>query len=59
MAAANACNVTSVGTLIYTTELNQTGICTSPSDAEFVGLLTGSGRTGNLGRNTERTPRTT
>ncbi len=53
-AAANVCNA-AAGAIFYTTAPNAGGSCINPSDAEFIGLLAGIGRTGNLGRNTERT----
>jgi hypothetical protein len=58
VAAANVCNITTIGTLYYAN--TDAGSCiTDPSTARYVGLLAGIGRTGGLGRNTERTPRTT
>lgn len=56
-AAANPCGV-AVGATYYT-NTDAGGACIDPSTARYVGLLAGIGRTGGLGRNTERTPRTT
>jgi hypothetical protein len=56
VAATNACNITSVGTLFYTNP-DASGACIDRNQAQFIGLLAGTGR-GNLGRNTERTPGT-
>jgi hypothetical protein len=53
-AAANVCNAPA-GAVFYTTAPNAAGSCINPADAEFIGVLGGVGRTGNLGRNTERT----
>jgi hypothetical protein len=55
VAATNACGITTVGTLFYTNP-DAAGACINPAEARFIGILAGSGRTGNLGRNTERTP---
>jgi hypothetical protein len=56
-AGGNPCGV-AVGAIYYT-NTDASGACIDPNTARFVGILAGSGRTGNLGRNTERTPRTT
>ncbi|HEV7893018.1 MAG TPA: carboxypeptidase regulatory-like domain-containing protein [Pyrinomonadaceae bacterium] len=55
-AGGNPCNVT-VGATYYTNP-DASSACIDPNTARFVGILAGSGRTGGLGRNTERTPRT-
>ena len=55
-AAANPCAV-AVGALFYTNP-DAGGACINPADAEYIGILANSGRTGNLGRNTLRTPST-
>lgn len=55
--AANVCGASS-GTIFYTTAPNAGGQCISPADAEYIGILANSGRTGSLGRNTLRTPGT-
>ncbi|MDQ3653235.1 MAG: carboxypeptidase regulatory-like domain-containing protein [Acidobacteriota bacterium] len=54
VAATNPCSITTVGTIIYTTAPSAAGSCINPADARFIGLLANVGRTGNLGRNTER-----
>lgn len=56
-ATSNPCNV-AVGATYYT-NTDAGGACIDPSTARYVGLLAGIGRTGGLGRNTERTPRVT
>ncbi|HZI20500.1 MAG TPA: carboxypeptidase regulatory-like domain-containing protein [Pyrinomonadaceae bacterium] len=56
-AAANVCGAPS-GTVFYTTGPSGSGQCIDPAGARFIGLLANSGRSGNLGRNTERTPGT-
>ncbi len=53
LAAANACGLTTVGTLFYTNP-DAGGACINPSDARYIGILAGTGRRGNLGRNTLR-----
>ncbi|MET0625985.1 MAG: carboxypeptidase regulatory-like domain-containing protein [Pyrinomonadaceae bacterium] len=60
VAATNVCGITSVGTLYYTNAPSGAGDCIglTPGDAFYIGLLANSGRTGNLGRNTLRTPGT-
>ena len=55
-ATANPCSV-AVGATYYTNP-DAGGACIDPANAQFIGLLPGSGRVGNLGRNTERTPGT-
>ncbi|MGB8511080.1 MAG: hypothetical protein WCD76_22100, partial [Pyrinomonadaceae bacterium] len=55
-ATANPCSV-AVGATFYTNP-DAGGACINPSTAQFIGILAGSGRTGNLGRNTLRTPGT-
>jgi hypothetical protein len=56
-ATVNPCAV-AVGATYYTNP-DASSACINPADARFVGILAGSGRTGGLGRNTERTPPTT
>jgi hypothetical protein len=56
-AASNPCAVT-VGATYYTNP-DAANACINPATARYVGILAGSGRTGSLGRNTERLPRTT
>lgn len=56
-AAVNPCGV-AVGTLIYATGPSGTGSCINPANAQYIGLLAGTGRRGSLGRNTLRTPGT-
>lgn len=56
-AAVNPC-AAAVGTLVYTTGPTGTGTCTNPAQAEYIGILASSGRTGTLGRNTLKTPGT-
>ena len=60
VAATNVCGLTSVGTLFYTDAPSGAGNCIgqTPGNAFYIGLLANSGRTGNLGRNTLRTPGT-
>ncbi|HEX8558562.1 MAG TPA: carboxypeptidase regulatory-like domain-containing protein [Pyrinomonadaceae bacterium] len=60
VAATNVCGVTTVGTLFYTDAPSGAGACIglTPGNAYYIGLLANSGRTGNLGRNTLRTPGT-
>ena len=53
----NPCGV-ALNTVAYTAGPNVTGGCVDPNTAQYIGLLAGSGRTGNLGRNTLRTPGT-
>jgi hypothetical protein len=55
-AANNPCMV-AVGSVFYTNP-DAAGACINPANAEYIGILAGSGRTGNLGRNTGRTPGT-
>ena len=55
---ANPCSVTTAGTLFYTDAPSGAGSCVNPAEAMYIGILANSGRTGNLGRNTLRTPGT-
>lgn len=55
-ATVNPCSV-AVGALYYTNP-DAGGACINPSDAQYIGILAASGRTGNLGRNTLRSPGT-
>ncbi|HEX8424305.1 MAG TPA: hypothetical protein VF634_12885, partial [Pyrinomonadaceae bacterium] len=55
---ANPCGVTTAGTLYYTDAPSGAGSCVNPAEAMYIGILANSGRTGNLGRNTLRTPGT-
>jgi hypothetical protein len=55
IAVANPCNITSVGTLYYTNP-DAGNTCIDPRYAMYIGLLAGTGRRGNLGRNTLRSP---
>jgi hypothetical protein len=52
-ATVNPCGVT-VGSVFYTNP-DASGACISPSAAQYIGILAGTGRRGNLGRNTLRT----
>ncbi len=52
-AAANPCGVT-VGSTFYTNP-DAGNACINPANAQYIGLLAGTGRRGNLGRNTLRT----
>ncbi|HEU0253816.1 MAG TPA: TonB-dependent receptor, partial [Pyrinomonadaceae bacterium] len=52
-ATVNPCGV-SVGSTFYTNP-DAGGACISPASAQYIGLLAGTGRRGNLGRNTLRT----
>lgn len=56
-ATSNPCSVT-VGATYYTNP-DAASACINPATARYVGILAGSGRTGSLGRNTERLPTTT
>lgn len=56
-ATLNPCSV-AVGALFYTTGPTGTGACINPANAQYIGLLAGTGRRGNLGRNTLVTPGT-
>jgi outer membrane receptor protein involved in Fe transport len=56
-AAANLCGAPA-GSVYYTTGPSGTGSCIDPANARYIGLLANSGRSGNLGRNTERSPGT-
>ena len=53
-ATVNPCSLT-VGATFYTNP-DAGGACINPANAQYIGLLAGSGRRGNLGRNTLRTP---
>src|SRR5262245_5494926 len=53
-ATVNPCGVT-VGSTFYTNPDNGSA-CINPANAMYIGLLAGTGRRGNLGRNTLRTP---
>ena len=53
-ATANPCSV-SVGATFYTNP-DAGGACINPANAQYIGLLAGTGRRGSLGRNTLRTP---
>ena len=53
-AQANPCNV-AIGSTFYTNP-DAGGACINPATAQYIGLLALSGRRGNLGRNTLRTP---
>ncbi|MDX6694901.1 MAG: hypothetical protein QOF02_2504 [Blastocatellia bacterium] len=55
-AALNPCSV-AVGATYYTNP-DAAGACINPSAAQYIGIATGAGRTGNLGRNTLVTPGT-
>ncbi|HEX8721074.1 MAG TPA: TonB-dependent receptor [Pyrinomonadaceae bacterium] len=55
-ASSNPCSV-SVGATYYTNP-DAAGACIDPASAQYIGLLAGSGRRGNLGRNTLRSPGT-
>jgi outer membrane receptor protein involved in Fe transport len=52
-AAVNPCTV-AVGAVYYTNP-DAANACISPSSAQYIGILAGTGRRGNLGRNTLRT----
>ena len=52
-ATANPCGV-SVGSIFYTNP-DAGNACISPSSAQYIGILAGTGRRGSLGRNTLRT----
>ncbi|HET6855009.1 MAG TPA: TonB-dependent receptor [Pyrinomonadaceae bacterium] len=52
-ATVNPCGVT-VGATFYTNP-DAGGACINPANAQYIGLLAGTGRRGNLGRNTLRT----
>jgi hypothetical protein len=56
-ATLNPCAV-AVGAVFYTTGPSATGSCINPANAQYIGLLAGTGRRGTLGRNTLRTPGT-
>ncbi len=56
-ATLNPCSVT-LGSTFYTTGPSGTGSCINPANAQYIGLLAGTGRRGNLGRNTLLTPGT-
>jgi outer membrane receptor protein involved in Fe transport len=49
--ALNPCAV-AVGATFYTTGPTGTGSCINPANAQYIGLLAGTGRRGSLGRNT-------
>jgi hypothetical protein len=53
-ATVNPCSV-AVGATFYTNP-DAAGACINPANAQYIGLLAGSGRRGSLGRNTLRTP---
>ncbi|HWW74057.1 MAG TPA: TonB-dependent receptor, partial [Pyrinomonadaceae bacterium] len=53
-ATSNPCAV-AVGATYYTNP-DAAGACIDPANAQYIGLLAGSGRRGNLGRNTLRSP---
>ncbi|HKP83192.1 MAG TPA: carboxypeptidase regulatory-like domain-containing protein [Pyrinomonadaceae bacterium] len=53
-ATVNPCSV-AVGATFYTNP-DSGNACINPATAQYIGLLAGSGRRGNLGRNTLRTP---
>ena len=53
-ATVNPCGV-AVGSTYYTNP-DAGSACINPANAQYIGLLAGSGRRGNLGRNTLRTP---
>ena len=53
-ATANPCSV-AIGSTFYTNPDNG-GACINPANAQYIGLLAGTGRRGTLGRNTLRTP---
>src|SRR6185436_6310909 len=55
-AAVNPCGV-AVGATFYTNP-DAAGACINPANAQYIGLLAGTGRRGNLGRNTLRSPGT-
>jgi outer membrane receptor protein involved in Fe transport len=52
-ATVNPCGVT-VGSTFYTNP-DAGGACINPANAQYIGLLAGTGRRGSLGRNTLRT----
>jgi hypothetical protein len=52
-ATVNPCSVT-VGSVFYTNP-DAANACISPSSAQYIGILAGTGRRGSLGRNTLRT----
>jgi outer membrane receptor protein involved in Fe transport len=56
-AATNVCGAPA-GSVFYTTAPSGGGQCIDPANARYIGLLANSGRIGNLGRNTERSPGT-
>ncbi len=56
-ATSNPCSV-AVGATFYTNP-DASGACIDPANAQYIGILAGSGFTGSLGRNTLRSPRTT
>lgn len=56
-ATLNPCSV-AVGATFYTTGPSATGACINPANAQYIGLLAGTGRRGTLGRNTLKTPGT-
>ncbi|MGH8525618.1 MAG: hypothetical protein ACREXY_15870, partial [Gammaproteobacteria bacterium] len=60
VAAPNVCNLTMVGQLYYSTGPTGSGACIglTPGNAQYIGLLAGTGRRGTLGRFTLRTPGT-
>jgi hypothetical protein len=53
-AAVNVCGA-AAGTTFYTNP-DAGGACINPANAQYIGLLAGTGRRGSLGRNTLRTP---
>lgn len=53
-AATNPCGV-AVGSTFYTNP-DAGNACINPANAQYIGLLAGTGRRGSLGRNTLRTP---
>ncbi len=53
-ATVNPCSV-AVGATFYTNP-DASGACINPANAQYIGLLAGTGRRGSLGRNTLRTP---
>ncbi len=55
-ASSNPCSV-AVGATYYTNP-DAGGACIDPSFAQYIGILAGTGRRGNLGRNTLRSPGT-
>jgi hypothetical protein len=55
-ATSNPCSV-AVGATYYTNP-DAGGACINPINAQYIGILAGTGRRGNLGRNTLRSPGT-